>query len=173
MKKTRVFFLNGILLFSLFTCTIEKEVHSPGDFMDCSHEANIFSAKFNGDIVFNSFEPIKIGAFEHSFSLSGRKENHDYKITALYDTLFLGSFSCDFFKSISVEITRKQINTNHKLHFVDCSQDFKFEVEEIDFEKRVLCVRMAFTALQSSYVDYSVIEGGDILVVEDVFLSFK
>jgi hypothetical protein len=59
------------------------------------------------------------------------------------------------------------------LYKADCSKHFWFEVEEIDFEKDILCVRVAFTALEIDPIDHTVIEGGEIIVVEDGFLSFK
>jgi hypothetical protein len=76
MKKICAFIFNGMLLFSFVACTIEKEVYSPGDFMDCSHEANIFSEKFNGDIVFTSYGEANLmmsGTYRPGFNARGTK----------------------------------------------------------------------------------------------------
>ncbi len=57
MKKNKVPFLVFIMLIvTTSSCSIDSEVYSPGDFLDCNHEENFFSAKFNGKIVFNSFD---------------------------------------------------------------------------------------------------------------------
>lgn len=174
MKKTCMFLLNGFLLFFSFTCcTIEREKHSPGDFMDCSHEANIFSAKFNGDIVFTSYDQAELHMSGSGFSAIGRKGLERYHISAFFDTLFPGLFLCDDFNWSNVSIAKQLSSGFHVHYFVDCNKEFRFKVEDIDFEKGVLCLRVAFTAVEVNPVYQTVIEGGEVIVVEDGFLSFK
>lgn len=164
-----------MLLVTISSCSIDSEVYSPGDFLDCNHEEKFFSAKFNGKIVFNSFDQPELHMSPYSkngFTAIGKRNGTSYHINASSDTLFPGSFSCDDSVFPSVSIYRHSVSQGNKYFRPSCEHDFLFVIEEIDFEKKVLCLRFSFTAKEYHPVYHHLIEDGEVIVVEDGLISF-